>query len=59
MNLGSNSSFNHLYKIITNKERSKDQENEIQEYNRVEKPKINYISAKLIKFVMIFYFLIS
>lgn len=52
MNLGSASSFNHLYKIITNKERVKEQENERQENNKIEKPKINYFSAKLIKFVI-------
>ena len=51
MNLGSASSFNHLYKIINNKERFKEQENERLDNNKLEKPKINYFSAKLIKFV--------
>lgn len=52
MNLGSASSFNHLYKIINNKERHKDQENEKIESNKIEKPKMNYFSAKLFKFVI-------
>lgn len=52
MNLGSASSFNHLYKIISNKERQKEQENEKVESNKVEKPRMNYFSAKLIKYVM-------
>lgn len=52
MNLGSASSFNHLYKIISNKERQKEQENEKVESNKIEKPKINYFSAKLIKYVI-------
>lgn len=51
MNLGSASSFNHLYKIISNKERQKEHENEKVESNKIEKPKMNYFSAKLIKFV--------
>jgi len=52
MNLGSTSSFNHLYKIINNKERQKEQEDEKIENNKIEKPKLNYFSAKLIKFVI-------
>jgi len=51
MNLGSASSFNHLYRIISNKERQKELENEKDECNKEEKPKMNYFSAKLIKYV--------
>jgi len=51
MNLGSASSFNHLYKIINSKERTKEQEYEKSNNNKTENPKINYFSAKLIKFV--------
>jgi hypothetical protein len=53
MNLGSTSSFNHLYKIINSKERQKEQDNEKTENNKIERPKMNYFSAKLIKFVIL------
>lgn len=52
MNLGSTSSFNHLYKIINNKERQKEQENEKGINNKIDGPKMSYFSAKLIKFVI-------
>ena len=51
MNLDSESSFNHLVKIISNKDTNRNQEILKQERNPTSVPKINYLSAKLIKFV--------
>lgn len=52
MNLGSESSFNHLYKILNNKDRYKDQQLDKIHHTQSHKPKINFLYAKLIKFVI-------
>lgn len=51
LDLDSESSFNHLVKIISNKDTKRNQDIHSQERNTIKSPKINFLSAKIIKFV--------